>query len=71
MQARAEDTDGQVRFLTPEESRAFFDQEARRLLGISGEEFVRRWEAGEYTEIADDPDHPEILDLYMISPLGR
>lgn len=33
--------------LTPEEARAVFDRTARRLLGISGEEFVRRWEAGD------------------------
>ena len=31
-----------------EESQAFFDDKARELLVISGEEFLRRWNAGEY-----------------------
>jgi hypothetical protein len=34
--------------LTPEEVAREFDAEARRSLGISGEEFRRRWQAGEY-----------------------
>ena len=37
-----------VAFLTPQQARARFDQEAHRVLGIPGAEFVRRWEGGEY-----------------------
>ena len=33
--------------LTNEEFREIFDAEAQRQLGISGDEFVRRWHAGE------------------------
>lgn len=33
-----------------------FDDEARRTLGISGEEFLRRWDAGDYD--GDDEDEP-------------
>jgi hypothetical protein len=51
---------------TPEEGRAIFDQEARFRLGMSGEEFLRRWNAGEY---ADDPDRPDVMDLVMLLPL--
>ena len=51
---------------TPEEGRAIFDQEARRQLGISGEEFLRRWYAGAY---ASDPDQPDVMDLVMLLPL--
>jgi len=29
------------------------DRSARRKLGISGEEFIRRWDAGEYAEVED------------------
>jgi hypothetical protein len=71
MEARVEDTDGQVRFLSREEGRVFFDEQARQRLGISGEEFLRRWDAGEYDAIFDDPDHPEIVELYMLMPFGR
>ena len=56
--------------LSPEESRAFFDAKARELLDISGEEFVRRWNAGEYDEIADDPAHSDIMYLAMFLPHG-
>ena len=63
--------DGEVRFLSREEGRALFDQRARNLLGISGDEFLRRWDAGEYDAMVDDPDHPEIVDLVMLRSFGR
>ena len=67
----AEHTDQSVRWLTEEEARARFDEEARRVMGMSGEEFLRRWAAGEFDAIADDPDHPEIMELHMIEDFGR
>ncbi len=42
--------------LSHEDLWAIFDQEARRALGISGDEFLRRWDAGEYD--GDDVDEP-------------
>jgi hypothetical protein len=57
----AEAAEPPVRVLSPEESRAFFDAKVRVLLGVGGEEFVRRWNAGEYDEIADDPAHSDIM----------
>jgi hypothetical protein len=66
----AETVEPIVRDLTPEESRAFFDAKARELLGISGEEFVRRWRAGEYDEIADEPPF-DIMYLAMFLPRDR
>ena len=57
--------------LTVEESWAFSDHKARTLLGISGAEFHRRWNAGEYDEIADDGDHPDIMYLALFLPRDR
>jgi hypothetical protein len=60
--------------LTPEEARAQFDARARELMGISGEEFLRRLDAGEYDEIYDDPRHPHgmhVVDLDMLRPFAR
>lgn len=37
-----------VDWLTPEQARELFDADVRRLLGISTEEFLQRWDAGEY-----------------------
>lgn len=65
------DTEPGIQWITPEEGRALFDNEARRLLGISGEEFLRRWDAGEYREIADTSDHLHIMDLAFLIPLAR
>jgi hypothetical protein len=55
-------------FLTAEEHYAMFDEAVRRELGIEAEEFIRRWNAGEYAEIADKPGHRHILELGMIIP---
>jgi hypothetical protein len=66
MTSTVEVTVSPVRDLSPEESRAFFDSKARALLGISGEEFVRRWNAGEYDEIADDPAHSDLMYLVLL-----
>lgn len=35
---------------------ALFDRQARRLLGISGVEFLRRWDAGEFRHEEDSPE---------------
>ena len=57
--------------LSPEESRAWFDKQARELLGISGEEFVRRLDAGEYADIPDDAGDADIIKLATLAFLGR
>lgn len=45
----------QVRELSPEESASEFDRQARRHLHMSGEEFLRRWDAREFPD-TEDPD---------------
>lgn len=59
-----------IQDLNAEESQAFFDDMVRTLLGISAEEFERRWHAGEYAEIADDPDHSDVGYLAMLGGVG-
>lgn len=58
-------------WLTPEEGRAFFDEHARKLTGMSGEGWLRRYDAGEYDAIYDDPDHPEVVQLELLIPFAR
>lgn len=65
------ETDNSVQWLDAEEERAFFDRQARSLLGISGEEFVRRWASGDYDEVADDPAHSDVMYLALLSTVGR
>jgi hypothetical protein len=55
-----------VYVLTLEEERAQFDARARELMGISGEEFLRRLDAGEYDEIYDRGSHPHGLTVVYL-----
>jgi len=58
----------QLRELTLEEGRALVDRLARRHLGMSGEAFMRAWEAGELDEQAE---RPEVVYMAMLLPLAR
>ena len=54
--------------LSPDEGRQLFDERARDLVGMSGEEFLRKWDAGEI----EDPDRSPIIELIMMIPFcGR
>jgi hypothetical protein len=56
--------------LSYEEGWKIMDAEARHELGISGEEFVRRWDAGEID--FDDPEtHSAVVSLWMLLPAVR
>jgi hypothetical protein len=52
-QSAIADEEFEVEFLSPDEARRFFDQQARYWFGISGEEFMRRYHAGEYRDQED------------------
>lgn len=60
-----------IHYLTPDEAWQMFDDNAQRLLGISGEEFVRRWEAGEYYHNDDMPNHSAIISVAMMRPFAK
>ena len=62
---------GGIRWLSREEGRQFFDEQARQRLGISGAEFLRRLDAGEYRDIPDDPEHWDIIELSMMTAFAR
>ena len=66
-----EPTVPEVQVLPPEESRAFFDRQTRELVGMSGAEFLRRLDAGEFDDILDSSDHPDLMYLALLSPFGR
>ena len=55
-----------------DEAHAFFDSQAREALGISGEEFLRRWDAGEFQPVSDEtPEDRKIGHLAMLVPFAR
>lgn len=60
-----------VRWLTKEEANALFDAEARQVMGMSGAEFLRRYDAGEFDDIPDDSEHLDFMSLVLSIPFGR
>jgi hypothetical protein len=50
------------------EGRRLLDRRARRHLGISGDEFIRRWYAGLYGE---EPGEIEVAYVSMLLPYAR
>ena len=60
-----------VHFATEEEGQALFDYQARKELGISGEEFLVRWDAGEYRNPADAATVRKVERLAMLIPFAR
>lgn len=57
--------------MPPDEARAFFEREVQRLVGMSGDEFIRRYEAGEYAEIEDVPENWNIFRAAMLIGFGK
>ncbi|MFG3556519.1 hypothetical protein ACGGAQ_19260 [Micromonospora sp. NPDC047557] len=63
--ARTDHSD--VREATPEEGRELFDRRAKKLLGISGAEFLARWDRGEYMDAED----PKVNAVAILIPFAR
>ena len=60
-----------VHVTTASEGRALFDHQATKVLGISGDEFLRRWDAGEYRNLPDADGARKIRRLAMLIPFAR
>ena len=60
-----------IDLLTVDEAYALFDRGARTLLQISGEEFLRRWDAGEYQPVPDTAEGRKVGELVMMLPFAR
>jgi hypothetical protein len=52
---------------TREEGRAILDRAAREALNISGDEFLNRWDDGQY----EDADDPVVTRVAMLIPFAR
>lgn len=65
-------TDGdvvpEVHELSAEQGRALFDKTARKLLSISGDEFLARWDRGDYE---DEQENMVITKVAMLIPFAR
>ena len=54
------------RVLSQKEGKKLLDSQARRYLGISGDEFLRKWKAKEFKA----PDRPEVMRVAFLLPFG-
>lgn len=59
-----------VDVMTTAEAREAFDRAAQYFLNVTGDEFLRRWESGEFRE-DEEADQPGIIDLILLLPLVR
>lgn len=72
MERAESQTSGAVLELSREEGRYLLDRQARRYLGISGDEFIRRYDAGEYGDPDDrSKNPPAVMRLVMLLPFVR
>lgn len=67
---RTQNGNTSARVLSASEGRALFDRQAQRELGISGEEFLRRWDAGLFRPVPDTPEGRNIGRLVMLMPFA-
>lgn len=58
----------EVHELSADEGRALFDKTARKLLGISGAEFLIRWDRGDFQ---DERESMAVTKVAMLIPFAR
>jgi hypothetical protein len=63
-----QESDVRVQEVSAKEGREIVDRAARRHLNMSGEEFLKAWDAGAFD---DDPDRPEVMSVAMLLPFAR
>lgn len=57
--------------LPPQKARELFDCKARALLGMSGKDFLRQWDAGKYRHLPETPETRKIMRVASLIPFGR
>jgi hypothetical protein len=63
-------TDVEIVAMTESEAAEAFGRLAKREMRISGDEFLRRWDAGEWDDL-DLDEVPGLVDVWMALPLVR
>lgn len=58
----------EVQELSAEQGRTLFDKTARKLLSISGDEFLARWDRGDYE---DEQENMAVTKIAMLIPFAR
>ncbi len=66
-----DDIDMSKYILSPERGWELFNGAAMHWMGITGEEFLRRWDAGEYRNIPDTPEGRRTMEVIFLLPFVR
>jgi hypothetical protein len=51
--------------------RGVFEMQSQKIAGMSGQEFLDKYDAGEYNDIEDDEEGRKISYLILLIPFGR
>ena len=62
--------DGSIKWITRDKAMALLDARARRVLKISGAEFLEKWDAGKFKNM-DSADCPGVIELALLAPAAR
>lgn len=56
-----------IQYISPQEGTELLDRQARKYLGMSGEEFKRRYREG----TIEDPERADVLAIAFLLPLAE
>ena len=59
-----------IKWVSKAEFSEMVDSRARRVLGISAEQFLARWKTGQYRKL-DTDTCPGVIELALLAPLPR
>ena len=59
-----------VKWVTRVEAAAHVDETARRVLNVSGKQFIAGWKIGKYRKLDSDAC-PGVIELALLAPLPR
>ncbi len=72
MERKTTEKNGEVRELSREDGRKLLGEQTQHYLKLDAEEFIRRWDAGEFGDPDDrDKNPPEVMRLGMLVPFVR
>ena len=68
MAMTTEESEVEIREVSPEEAWEIFDQAAQYYLKMSGRDFLDRWDSGQF---GDPDDQPDIMPVVALLPIVR
>jgi hypothetical protein len=70
MAVATKSTQVRIKWITGKKAKRILDDRARRVLKISGDEFVSKWKSGRFRQM-DSGDCPGVIELALLVPPTR